>query len=168
MCDEDLMRAYQAGDVGAFEELFRRFRGKVMAYVCARGLSQGQAEEVVQEIFMKMHRLRQRYDPAHSVASWIFTITRTVFIDYLRKSERWTRNAASDAECLHPHERSNMTLPSMGSLSAEEQQLITERYLQEQGYEEIAAAHNISAASARKRVSRALAKWREQLREDDL
>ncbi len=74
------------GDQRAFAELYRRVSGRLYA-VCLRILrDSGEAEEVLQEVFVTVWRRADRFDPARASAmTWLVTLTRNKAIDRLRQ-----------------------------------------------------------------------------------
>ena len=72
--DTRLMLAFRAGDVAAFEELVRR-NARRMAALAARYLGDAsEAEDVVQEAFIRVHRARRRYRPTARFTTWLHRI----------------------------------------------------------------------------------------------
>ncbi|MDQ2076803.1 sigma-70 family RNA polymerase sigma factor [Marinimicrobium sp. ABcell2] len=82
-----LARLATAGDEGVFARLFRHFAPLVKGfYLSNGGLTPESADELVQEVMVKVWRKAAGFDPRKSSAStWIFTIARNSRIDYLRK-----------------------------------------------------------------------------------
>ena len=66
--DETLMRRYADGDGAAFEALFRRYEPRAYAYFLRRTGSAERARDLFQELFLHVHRARDRYDPARPFA----------------------------------------------------------------------------------------------------
>ena len=86
--DEDLMRAYQNGDNLAFEALFQRHH-LVVAHLIRRGVRrEEQVSELVQLVFLKLHRSRERYSPERKFKSWLYTIALNVRRDQVRRTVR--------------------------------------------------------------------------------
>jgi RNA polymerase sigma factor (sigma-70 family) len=75
-----------SGDQQAFADLYRRAAGRLHA-VCLRMLRDtGEAEEVVQEVFVTVWRRADRFDPARASAmTWLVALTRNRAIDRLRQ-----------------------------------------------------------------------------------
>jgi len=84
--DSQLMERYALGDGHAFDELFRRYEGRVYAYFLRRTRSPDSARDLYQDLFLRLHRFRARFDPSQGFESWFFTIARHVYIDHLRRS----------------------------------------------------------------------------------
>ena len=84
--DSQLMERYALGEGKAFDELFRRYEGRLYAYFLRRTRSPDAARELYQELFLRIHRFRARFDPSRGFESWFFTIASHVFVDHLRRS----------------------------------------------------------------------------------
>jgi RNA polymerase sigma-70 factor (ECF subfamily) len=91
------MAAYVAGDVGAFEELFRRLAPRVHAFFLRSMRDAPTADDLLQVTFMKVHRAREQYRPELRVAPWIFAIAARARIDELRKRMRLAEDADEEA-----------------------------------------------------------------------
>ncbi|MGJ1434215.1 sigma-70 family RNA polymerase sigma factor [Sphingobacterium spiritivorum] len=82
----------QTSDFTTFESLYKAWNTRVYAYVLKKTGSTFVAEEVVQLVFIKIWKNSQ-YDLKH--IKWeaqLFCITRSVMIDYMRQSARYSRN----------------------------------------------------------------------------
>jgi RNA polymerase sigma-70 factor (ECF subfamily) len=78
-----------SGDRNAFREIFEIYAPRIKRYVCARGAPETVAEEVVQEVMLKVWRKASLYDPAKAgVSTWIHSITRRCMLDRLRAERR--------------------------------------------------------------------------------
>ena len=84
--DSQLMERYALGDGRAFDELFRRYEGRSYAFFLRRTRSADDARDLYQDLFLRIHRFRARFDPSQGFESWFFTIARHVYIDHLRRS----------------------------------------------------------------------------------
>src|SRR3990167_9203058 len=85
--DEQLMTAYRDGDAGAFERLYRRHKGALFRFVL-RGVSERPvAEELFQEIWMRVIEARERYVPEARFTTWLYTIAHHRLVDH------WGRGA---------------------------------------------------------------------------
>src|SRR5438093_10952840 len=74
--DEKLMQRTGRGDLTAFGELFDRHQPSVYAFL-ARFLGNATlAEDVVQEVFLRVWRYRHSFDPAHRFGPWVYGIAR--------------------------------------------------------------------------------------------
>src|ERR1035437_9350881 len=96
--DEDLMALYQTGDVAAFEALYRRHSGRVFAFL-QRKTSPQSACDLLQEIFLKLHRSRHQYSIQYPFLPWLFAITRNALVDSARLNEsKIARNSVAEVD----------------------------------------------------------------------
>src|SRR5687768_16813060 len=91
--DEQLMQAYLSGDYLAYECLYQRHAAKVLGFLKKRLSSLAEAEEVFQEVFIKLHQVRHQYDAKYAFSQWLFVIARTSLLDHFRKSKRQVKIA---------------------------------------------------------------------------
>ncbi len=170
--DADLVGRARDGDPRAFEQLFSRYRdGLRQLYLQRTGGNRADADDLLQETFVKVYLHLDRYDPRYTFGQWIYTIARNAFIDLLRK-----RHGEVSLEALPgggwgaaldptPEERvirSQQHAQLMGYLermSPRYRRLVELRFLNEYSYEEIAAELAIPIGTVKTRIHRA----REQL-----
>lgn len=167
------MLAYQAGENAAFEKLYERFSPRVYGYLKNKGLSPEACEEIFQEIFLKFHRSRGRYQSRFSVAAWLFTIARSVLIDFFRKQARQRRELATEAdkmEALATKYLSSLSTTThdtpevqLHGLSPQDQEIIERHVTREETFQEIARALGLNPDQTRKRASRALKSLRKKM-----
>lgn len=85
---EDLMlRVAKAKDRAAFQALFSHFAPRVKSYLMSLGLTASAAEDLMQEVLIKVWRKAEQFDPRKAKTStWIFRIARNAFIDKKRRA----------------------------------------------------------------------------------
>jgi RNA polymerase sigma-70 factor (ECF subfamily) len=125
--DEELMQAYAGGDAGAFEALYRKHRGPLYRYVLRSVRSAGEAEELFQDVWMRVIEARGRYMPAAKFTTWLYTIAHHRLVDHWRA--RGVSLVSLDAE--------DGTLPEPAAAPSAEPQRIMEA---RQAGERLAAA----------------------------
>ena len=81
--DEQLMLAYAGGDAAAFEELYDRHKGPLYRFVL-RSVRTGEAEELFQDIWMKVIEARARYVASAKFTTWLYTIAHNRLVDHWR------------------------------------------------------------------------------------
>lgn len=94
--DEQLMLAYAGGDVGAFEELVGRHERALFYYILRSCGRTELAEEILQEVFLKVIKAAHRYKPNAKFTTWVYTIARNLCVDKARKRNR-VRETSLDA-----------------------------------------------------------------------
>jgi RNA polymerase sigma-70 factor (ECF subfamily) len=85
--DEALMLAYRDGDAAAFDALYARHRARLYRFVL-RGVKQRPvAEELYQEIWMRVIEARRRYAATARFTTWLYTIAHNRLVDHWRQRE---------------------------------------------------------------------------------
>jgi RNA polymerase sigma-70 factor, ECF subfamily len=85
--DEELMAAYRDGDAGAFDALYARHKGALFRYVVRGVRIRAVAEELYQEIWIRVIEARKRYSPTARFTTWMYTIAHNRLIDHWRRKE---------------------------------------------------------------------------------
>jgi RNA polymerase sigma-70 factor, ECF subfamily len=83
-----LMLRVQAGDAAAFAELARRYRPLIFGRFCRWLGGREEAEDLTQDVFLRLYRYRDRYRPRAKFATWVFHIARNVARNALRTRRR--------------------------------------------------------------------------------
>ena len=83
--DADLMLRYGRGDDRAFEAIVRRYQGRVASLAYRYLGSAADAEDVAQEVFLRIHRARESYEPTAKLSTWIHRITVNTSLNHLRR-----------------------------------------------------------------------------------
>lgn len=88
-----LMRSFYEGSEEAFAELASRLRTPLRGYLCGQGFAQEDAEDLTQEVLVKLYLTRERrlFDLAAAVRPFVFTMARNLAIEEWRKSTRRCR-----------------------------------------------------------------------------
>ena len=84
--DADLVAAVRDGDDAAFEELYRRYHGRISAFVCRMLHDEARCEDVAQEAFMSALRRMRDTDCEINFKPWIYQIARNAAIDSYRRN----------------------------------------------------------------------------------
>lgn len=88
--DRNLIERCLKGDEKAFEALLTKYRGSVFS-ICLRMVrNRTTAEDIAQEVFIKVFSALGRYDPTYPFPSWLNRITSNLCIDYLRREKERT------------------------------------------------------------------------------
>jgi RNA polymerase sigma-70 factor, ECF subfamily len=95
--DEKAMRKFQNGDAQSFDVLLKRHSGGVLRFIMKMtGGNKLHAEDLLQEIFLKVIERKDRYDSEQKFTTWLYSIARNHCIDYLR-TESYRRHRSLDA-----------------------------------------------------------------------
>ena len=96
--DAQLMLRVKEGDACSFELLLGKYRRPVVNYLYRMVRNQGVAEELAQEVFLRVYRARDRYEPTAKFTTWLFRITTHLALNALRdgKAERYDTSLDGD------------------------------------------------------------------------
>lgn len=159
--DEALMSLYQAGNEDAFNILYGRYKGRIYSYLIKRLNNVATVSDVYQNIFVKMHKSRDLYNPKYLFSQWIFTIVTSTLIDTYRsigrnKTEELSDNLASVSSDSEPVDIKS----ELSKLSEADSDIIKLRYYEDKSFMEIAELLNMSELNVRQKISRAIRKLR--------
>ena len=86
--DVRLMLEVRDDDAGAFEELMLRYQGRLVTVLGHLVGNRDQAEDLAQEVFLRVYRSRKTYVPGAKFATWLFTIANNVAANARRSRSR--------------------------------------------------------------------------------
>ena len=161
--DEDLLTAYARGDFAAFDAFYRRHRRFLYAFLLSRLGVAADADEVLQETFLRLHRSIHLYDRRAGGVAWIVTIARNAATDLLRRRRRQSAEQSLDFEMagdVASQERALAARQEVESILAklrpDERALIDARLVSDESYENLVTAHGGSPEAVRQKLSRLL------------
>ena len=175
--DEALMAAYARDtDRSAFDEIFRRYSGIVMAIMRRGYRSTEDARDLVQQTFLQVHRARADFREGQPLKPWLLTIARNVLRDRIRYERRRPPGlpleegfgghmTRPEDGAEHQVARNEDLKHALATLPRGLQDLLQARFFAQESYESIAARLSISKAAAKVRVHRAVAALRRVMTE---
>jgi len=89
-----LMIDYQAGDASAFEQLYALLADEARRYFARAHSDRGVIHDLMQDLFLEIHRSRRSYTPPLPVRPWIFGIARHVAARNRRALRLWSSGSA--------------------------------------------------------------------------
>lgn len=175
--DEELIERARGGDVGAYEELVRRYQDVALrtAYVVAGA---GEAEDAAQEAFVKAYRALGRFRRGASFRPWLLRIVANEARNRLRSAGRRQALAlraardrssgeaapAPEAAVLLEEER-RVLLDALNGVTEDDRVVIAYRYFLGLSEREMAEALRVPPGTVKSRLSRALDRLRERMGE---
>ncbi|HEY1923829.1 MAG TPA: sigma-70 family RNA polymerase sigma factor [Candidatus Acidoferrum sp.] len=164
----DLLQRFASGDPAAFEELFRQHQKQVYAWIMRIVRDSAVAEDLTVEAFWRIHRFRAQFKPDGNFSAWSHRIATNVALDHLRKSRREVELpenlvAPATADPAATSETRDRIREAFRHLPAKYRLVATLALIQEEPYEKIAAAADISVSLVKVRVFRAVRLLRKQL-----
>ncbi len=163
--DQELVSLSLEGDKVAFDHLFGRYRESMhKIYVQRTGGSHDDAEDLIQDTFLKVYMNLGKYDPVYTFGQWIYTIARNTFIDYLRKRqenvsiENLQRGQSSfptpEESIINSQQQAQIEM-YMKQLRPRYRSLIELRFFRDYSYEEIAKELEIPIGTVKTQLHRA-------------
>ena len=170
------------GEEAAFAELLRRYRAPVFN-LCLRMLkNRDDAEDVAQDVFIKVFAMLERYDERYAFRSWLFKIAANQCIDFIRKNrvkllrldepvhykgEEIERQLPDDAprpdETLNRQEVGSVLREITDELPPHYRAMIVLRHQEQLSYEEIAQMMDLPLGTVKARIHRARALMKDKL-----
>ena len=176
VADEQLMLAYRGGDGEAFAALYARHKGGLFRFMVRSVKDRAAAEELFQEVWMKLIDARARYVPQAKFSTWLYTIAHNRMIDHWRRQGLVTVSLdeeeaiePSGPDSMQPERRAELHESGRRLLAALEALPLLQREAfllhEESGLSvaEIAAATETEPETAKSRLRYAVAKLREAL-----
>jgi RNA polymerase sigma-70 factor (ECF subfamily) len=147
--EDELIRRAQALDPGALAELYDRHFDGIYRYLFSRVRHQADAEDLTEQVFVKMVDSISRYRPTGvAFSSWLYRIAHNLLVDRYRRPSRETlelspelrdsRPQADPARMAQNSEDRRRLLLAMQRLTPEQQQVISMRFIDGLEIEEIA------------------------------
>ena len=113
--DHELVRRCRAGDSYAWEEIVRGFSRRVYNLAYRFTGRHEQAEDLTQEVFVRVYRSLDQYDPqAGDLSNWLMRLARNLVIDDYRRRTRTPTDLGDDLDQHEYHLRSVQDLPDRG------------------------------------------------------
>lgn len=165
--DSELMGSYAEGNAGAFDELFRRYEQRVYRFFRRRTSSDERAADLYQELFLRLHRFRDRFDPERPFAPWLFQIARRVLADDYRRALARPEQPLDDA--VEPMQAPGAERQAadrqlagrlLGSLPADQAGVVVAAKVEGVEYAALAGQLGRSVDAVRQTASRALRRLR--------
>ena len=180
--DEALMLAYRAGELAAFEALYGRWRGPLYRFLVHQCRNSADADELYQDIWLRVINARHGYEVAAKFSTWLFRIAHNRLIDHFRAQGRGIGDptpyeeedldpyagiaAPADAEPLRQLERKGLAQRLVAAVDAlPEAQREAFLLSEEAGMSvaEIAGATGVGHETAKSRLRYAFNRLRESL-----
>jgi RNA polymerase sigma-70 factor (ECF subfamily) len=166
--DEALIRRAQALDPGALAELYDRHFDGIYRYLYTRVRHQADAEDLTEQVFLKMVDSIQRYKPRGvAFSSWLYRIAHNLLVDRYRRAGRDAVELSTELRDSRPHadpaamaqnsEDRRRLMAAIERLTPEQQQIITMRFIDNLEVEEVARLTHRRPGAVHSMQHRALA-----------
>lgn len=180
-CGRDPLGALQSGDPRPFEAFVAAASGALLGFFRRQGAGEAEAEDLTQDVFLKLFRHASTYQPSGRFTAFAFRIARNAWIDRQRRrgpadvpaaAERGEAEAGLAAtpdpggapgERLEQIEEAQRVERALQKLSHEQRMVFELGVLRELPYAEIAVLLDIPEGTVKSRMHYALKKLREEL-----
>ncbi len=103
--DTQLMLAAQRDDETSFSLLVERHRGTLVQHLSRMVQNPAVAEELAQDVFLRIHRSRGTWEPSAKFTTWLFRISTNVAYNYFRDERHHNRNVSLDRDVPNARKR---------------------------------------------------------------
>lgn len=175
---EQLLRLVAThGDKAAFSRLFAYFAPRVKSHLLKMGLSDTLAEDIAQEVMVKMWDKAASFDPKKAkVSTWLFRIARNKFIDHTRKHKYpevdaddalrgQASNSQTDAFTI-ARQDSDAIAKALKKLSPEQREAIVTSYYKDMTHSQVSKELSIPLGTVKSRLRLAFKVLRKELEEN--
>lgn len=167
--DSELMRQVRGGRTAALATLFERHHTRVYGYCLRMTGNRSTAEDLVQDVFMKMLKYKATFKDDSELVPWMFGIARNACLGHLRRRALDRAPAAAEAEQAtepageesHDDRQSELVRRALLRLPAERREVLVLSRFEYKSYDEIAQVLDCSVGAVKVRVHRAMKQLRE-------
>ncbi len=181
--DEELIAAYQQGRDDAFTILVGRYKNQLMNFAFRYLGDYDEADDVVQETFVRVFRHKDSYQPVARFSTWIYTIASNLAKTELRKRRslfslgRLRRRTKDEEDREIPDNRyaadalaersvkQALIQKALNSIHPKYREVVVLCDIQEMSYEEICAVTGLNIGTVKSRLNRGRARLREILKD---
>ncbi len=180
------MVRFAAGDDGAFDRIVENFQRQVYATVYRYIADAGQAEDIAQEVFLRLYKMRRSYRPKARLSTLVYRITLNLCLNFIRDSARRRMTsldepldeerslkaaiedagAARPAERLEAAERAEIVRAALDSIPPRQKTALLLHRFEGLSYSDIAEVMETNVAAVKSLLSRARASLADALEAD--
>jgi len=171
LTDFQVVERIQSGDDEAFDELMRRYKRPIINFIYRMLGDAGDADDVAQEVFVRLHRHIGEYLPRTKFSTWLFALARNAALDRLRWRKRHPSEPldsvpepVSMSREIQTREIGEHIAAAVAQLPEDQRTAIVLAEYHGMSYAEMAAIMRCSEKSVESRLYRAKQTLRERLR----
>lgn len=161
------MTLYQEGDLAAATALINSISPRLYRFFAAQAVSRVEADDLLQETWLRIHKVRHTYRSGEPAIAWFYAIARHVKVDHYRKALRTT---IRERELEGMPELTAVVLPAedrdelnalLAPLSSGEREVVEMLKVEGLSLEDVARATSSTVGSVKQKAHRAYKKLRE-------
>jgi RNA polymerase sigma-70 factor (ECF subfamily) len=175
------MLAFREGDAAAFDALFQRWSGPLLRYLERMVRDLATAEDLVQEVFLRVHRARDRYGAEARFSTWLYRIATNLALNELRRPRRRAPHRSTEDEAAPPlagtdppaddvvdaRRMAGMAWRELGELPEKQRAALCLTAVEGLSYAEVAEALEVTEKAVKSLVHRARSALAQRLREGE-
>jgi RNA polymerase sigma-70 factor (ECF subfamily) len=177
LSDNEIISRVLAGEQNAYADLVTRYQNYVFTLTLRLIKSREDAEEVAQDVFVKAYRSLADFRGEAKFSTWLYTITNTTSITFLRKKKLETHSLDNEkvfeladskdsglrANTIEQKSRVGMVTRAIALLSPDDAEIITLFYKVEQSLDEIGKILGLETNTVKVRLHRARTRLKEKM-----
>ncbi len=172
--DEELMAAYVGGEANAFGELFERYAPMLLRIMRRQIRNQDDAQELVQQTFLQLHRARNDFQQGRRLRPWLMTIAYNLKREYFRRRMRRPEAPleyeppASErgGDPLERQDEAKRVRAALETLPAGQRDVILMHWFDEMSFPDVAEVLGLSVSAVKVRAHRGYKVLRGLLEQD--
>jgi RNA polymerase sigma-70 factor (ECF subfamily) len=181
LSDEEVIARFQGGDLTAFDVIVARYKQPLIQYVIQFVGETSDAEDIVQDTFVKVFRRKQAYRSIAKFSTWLYTVAGNFAKSELRKRKRQAQQSISSLTENDPYFEVMETRAAADEMTDRQfkkdilrkaiqrlpkrfQDVIRLREIEHLSYDEIAARTKLSLGTVKSRVNRARLRLQKELK----
>lgn len=184
--DAEVMLRVKAGDQSAFDYLVQKYRRPLVGFMYRMARNTAAAEDLAQEVFLRVYRSRQTYEASAKFTTWLYRIATNLAVNHARDTRHERPEVTVSLDEPNEEQGTTLELPD-GTLSAEQNLVRRERLIairskvealperqrlavvmhkyQQMDYKQISEVLKLSESATKSLLFRAYETLREQLKE---
>ncbi|MBV9572459.1 MAG: sigma-70 family RNA polymerase sigma factor [Acidobacteriales bacterium] len=186
LSDADVMLRVKAGDEAAFEFLVQKYRRPMVSFMYRMAHNSAAAEDLAQEVFLRVYRSRANYQPSAKFSTWLYRIATNLAVNHARdtRNDRPNRTVSLDEpepstgqtldvadakltaeEAIVRRERMAAIRQRVQALPERQRMAVLMHKYEQMGYKQIAEVLKLSESATKSLLFRAYETLRGQLKE---
>ena len=170
--DSDLMVQVRQGQVAALGELFERHHAALYRFCLRMTRNRGESEDLVQDVFMRMLKHKDSFNPDAGFSPWMYRIAHNVAVDHIRRRAVRAPQPEEDLEArpaelpladeqVAEREQAGLVRRALMELPADRREVLLLSRYELKSYEEVAEALGVTVGTVKTRIHRAVKQLRE-------
>jgi RNA polymerase sigma-70 factor (ECF subfamily) len=152
LTDTGLMLRAQAGDDSAFNQLVEKFRRPLIGFMYRMAGNQSVAEELAQEVFLRVYRSRATYAAEAKFSTWLYRIAKNLALNHIRDTRNERAQVAASLD--EPDEESGRAMDAPDPHRSAEEEMVRRERMQ-------AIRREVESLPERQRMAVILHKYQE-------